>query len=58
MSTKRHTGEEAQTVTWQDCRAANELSAKMLAGQIDPMSLVVAAPKKAHAVIVEGGSHE
>lgn len=51
--TKRYVGEEAQRVTWRDCRAANELAAKMLAGQIDPMSIIVPAPTKPLAVMVD-----
>ena len=48
---KRHIGEEAERVSLKDCRAANELVAKMRAGEIDPMSLVVEPPRKPLAVV-------
>ena len=48
---KRYAGEEAERVTWVDCRAANEIAAKMLAGQVDPMTLVVEAPKRVIAIV-------
>lgn len=50
---RRHAGEEAQKVTRADCAAADALIAKMLSGQIDPMSIVVAAPRQVLGVVVD-----
>ena len=50
---KRYYGEEAERVNWKDCAAANMLIAKMKAGQFDPASLVVEAPKSIWAVVVD-----
>jgi hypothetical protein len=55
---RRYVGEEAERVTLKDCAAANELAAKMLAGQIDPMSIVVEAPKRVCAIVTEGQHHD
>lgn len=50
---KRHVGEEAQKVTRADCRAADELIAKMLSGEVDPESILVPAPHVVLAVVVD-----
>lgn len=50
-TTKTYYGEEAESVTLKDCQAANMLAAKMLAGQIDPMSIVTSPPSRKPVVV-------
>lgn len=50
---KHYYGEECERVTWRDCQAANMLTAKLRAGQVDPDSIVVAAPRAPLATLVQ-----
>lgn len=50
---KRYYGEEAQPVTLKDCQAAYMTIAKLRAGQIDFSDVMVEAPTRVDAVLVE-----
>ena len=52
---KTYRGEEAERITWRDEQAARLLSAQLLAGQVDPMSLVVEPPKSVRALLRDLG---
>lgn len=50
---KKYYGEEAQRVTLKDCQAANLTISRLFAGQITEEDIVVEAPKRITAILVE-----